>query len=236
MPTPRKKKTLTKPFVMTIAQVATAMLTPGCFSTVTSNPPGPDPLDPTCPATMPAGGSACSDAITCDYGMDECGLPLSASCDGSIWSVNGPVICNPPPPDPECPVDLPALGSTCNWNWQSGFGCSYMVDNGCGMQSISVMCDPNTTTVQYTAPTCGQCSTLTSEGACNSDGACRWLTPGCGMPALPAAGCFPVMDCAADTDCTTPGQTCQDMSYNPCYMQACNACGAQAKVCLTPEP
>jgi len=229
MPATRKKKSLTKPFVISVAQVATAMLAPGCFGTATSNPPGIG-----CPGSLPAPGDACFEANICDFGVDDCGLPLSATCSNGTWQVSGPAVCNPPPPDPECPVDLPAAGAPCNWNWQTGFGCSYMVDNGCGMQSISVMCDPTTTTVQYTAPTCGQCATLTTEGACNTDAACRWLTPGCGMPALPQAGCFAVMDCAADTDCTTAGDTCQDLSYNPCYNKACDACGGQAKVCLPP--
>jgi hypothetical protein len=230
MPSLRKKKPLAKPFVMTVARVTIAMLAPACGTTI-SNPPPPD--DP-CPPTMPASGAVCSVSTTCDYGTDECGLPLTASCVGGTWQVSGPAICNPPPPDPECPTDLPVRGAACNWNWQSGFGCSYVVDIGCGMQSISVMCNSTTVTVEYTAPTCGQCSTLTSESTCNTDAGCRWLTPGCDMPALPMAGCFAVADCTGDMECTTAGDTCQQLSYNPCYNQACNACGAPASVCLPP--
>lgn len=239
MSAPRKKKNLTKPFVITIAHLATAAFAPGCSGgiggggTEITNPP---PSNLTCPETMPANGGACDGIGTCEYGVDACGVAETASCDGASWTVSNPVICNPPPPDPECPTDIPALGGPCNWMWQAGFGCSYTVDNGCGMQNVSVSCNGTTMTAEYTAPTCGQCSTLTTEGACNTDAACRWLTPGCGMPALPAAGCFPIADCAMDSDCTTAGQTCQEMSYNPCYNKACDACGGTAKVCLTPEP
>lgn len=236
MPTPRKKKTLTKPFVITVAHIATVAFVPGCGLGVVDGGENPPPSELVCPETMPTNGDWCEGVETCDYGLDACGIAQTASCSGGSWSTSGQVICNPPPPDPECPTEIPALGGPCNWMWQSGFGCSYTVDNGCGMQSISVMCDPVTTTAQYTAPTCGQCSTLTTEGTCNTDAGCRWLTPGCGMPTLPAAGCFAVTDCATNADCMVAGQTCQETNYNPCYNKACNACGATANVCLTPEP
>jgi len=232
MPSLRKKKPLAKPFVMTIAQVAAAtMLTPGCVGTEITNPP---PSETTCPTAMPTSGSPCVGTVDCDYGLDACGVTQSASCVAGSWQVSGLVVCNPPPPDPECPPDLPAQGAVCNWNWQSGFGCSYMVDIGCGMQSISVMCNGATTTVEYTAPTCGQCATLTTESTCTTDAGCRWLTPGCGTGPLPAAGCFAVANCAGDMDCTTAGNTCQEVSYNPCHNKACDACGASASVCLPP--
>lgn len=231
MPSLRKKKPLAKPFVITIAQVATAMLAPGCMNTVDYNPPA---SEGPCPSAMPASGSACTAAIDCDYGVDVCGVTQTASCVGGKWQYYGSVPCNPPAPDPECPPDLPAQGAACNWFWQSGFGCSYTVDTGCGMQSISVSCNPDTVTVEYAAPTCGQCSTLTTESMCSTDAGCRWLTPGCGMGPLPAAGCFATTDCTGDTDCTTAGNTCQEVSYNPCYNKPCNACGGTASVCLPP--
>lgn len=232
MPSLRKRKSLAKPFVVTLAPLATAMLAPGCFFTSTSNPP---PSDTPCPSSMPVGGDACPAPQECDYGLDDCGFPLTASCVNNVWQSSGPVACNPPPPDPECPPVLPANGSACNWNWQSGFGCTYPIDIGCGPQTVTAMCNGTTITVEYTAPTCGQCVTLTESG-CATDAACRWLTPGCDMPALPMAGCFPVADCTGDMDCTTSGQTCQQVSYDPCHNSTCNACGAQASVCLAPPP
>jgi len=225
----RKKKPLTKPFVVTVAHVATAMLAPGCFLG-TSNPP---PSDTPLPSTMPTLGDACPAPLDCQYGMDECGFPITASCANGAWNISLSS-CNPPPPDPECPPDLPALNSMCNWNWQSGFGCSYSVDIGCGMQTISVFCNPTSIAVEYNAPTCGQCATLTTEAACTTDAACRWLTPGCGMPALPMTGCFSAADCTGDMDCTTAGQTCQPVSYNPCYGKKCDACDAPVSLCLAP--
>ncbi len=224
----RKKKTLAKPFVLTVAQITAAVLTPGCIT----NPP--EVGGGTCPPSMPIAGDVCATGTNCSYGMDACGIPLSASCPDGVWQVQGPVICNPPPPDPMCPTDLPAAGAPCNWDWQTGFGCTYPIDNGCGLQMISVTCNGTTTTVEYSAPSCGQCATLTTEGACSTDSACRWLTPGCSMSPLPMAGCFPAADCVTDTDCTTAGQTCQEFSYNPCYNKNCDACGASAKVCASP--
>ena len=227
----RKKKPLTKPFVVTVAHVATAMLAPGCFGIATSNPP---PSDIPCPSAMPTQGDACEVTQDCEYGVDSCGMPITASCVNGAWEPQPISFCNPPPPDPQCPPDLPALGSVCTWDWQPGFGCSYSVDIGCGLQTISVLCNPTSVMVEYTAPTCGQCATLTTEAACVTDAACRWLTPGCDMPVLPMAGCFPAADCAGDADCTTAGQTCQQVSYNPCYGKKCDACGAPVSVCLAP--
>jgi hypothetical protein len=231
MPSLRKKKTLTKPFVITLAPLATAMLAPGCFSTPTSNPPASDTL---CPPSMPVGGELCPNTLQCDYGLDDCGFPLKATCVNNEWQTSGPSACNPPPPDLNCPPELPALGSPCNWNYASGFGCQYTVDIGCGPQFIEATCNGTTVTVEYLAPSCGQCATLTTESGCTTDAACRWLTPGCDMPAVPMAGCFPVQDCAADMPCATAGQTCQQVSYDPCYNKPCDACGAQASVCLPP--
>lgn len=230
MPSPRKKNRLAKPFVISVTQVAVTMLAPGCVLTEQTNPP-----PAVCPTAMPANGASCLEPMNCSYGTDACGVALSASCANGTWQVTGPVICNPPPPDPMCPMDLPAVGAMCNWNWQAGAGCSYTVDNGCGPQNVSVLCNATSVTVEYASPPlCGQCTALT-EAACGTDSGCRWLTPGCGMNPLAAAGCFPVADCVDDTSCTTAGQTCQELSYNPCYMKACDACGASAKVCA-PAP
>lgn len=228
MPAQRKKKSLAKPFVITFAApFAAALFGPGCMTTV--NPP--EIGQGGCPPSMPIAGNPCVTTVDCSYGVDTCGFPLSATCMNGVWQVESPVPCNPPPPDPQCPADIPAQGGPCNWNWQAGGGCTYPVDNDCGLQMISVMCNGTTMTAEYTAPSCGQCSALT-EAQCATDSGCRWITPGCGMPALPMAGCFPITDCMADTDCTTAGQTCQEVSYDPCYLKACDACSAPAKVCL----
>jgi hypothetical protein len=54
------------------------------------------------------------------------------------------------------------------------------------------------------------------------------------MPSLPNAGCFPVADCTGDMDCSVMGETCQQVSINPCYNKSCDACGMIVGLCLPP--
>jgi hypothetical protein len=236
MPLPRKQKPRRKPFVVTVAQAAaTVALLPGCFSTVTSNPPYVE--DPQCPDQEPTTGAPCSDVIACSYEVDYgCGPQTNtASCDGTTWSVNwGGPSCNPPPPPPTCPTEAPTWGAPCS----EVITCSYEIDQGCGPQPATATCDGASWSispqVSCNPPPPDYCVTYTTEAACGQDASCRWLVPGCGEPPLPQAGCFAAVDCGGDFDCQISGGTCQEVVINPCHNLACDACGMTVSVCVPP--
>ena len=236
MPISRKQKPRRKPFVVTFAQAATTMaLLPGCFSTVTSNPPYVE--EPGCPDQEPAAGAACSGSLSCEF-LDPTGCTKLYFCETGQWQMTSG--CNPPPctpedpcePPPECPVQAPTWGEPC-----SGMvSCSYEIDVGCGPQPATATCDGATWSVQPSIscnpPAPADCPTLPTEEQCSAFPNCRWLVPGCGMPALPQAGCFEATDCL-DASCLA-GETCQEVVINPCHNQLCDACGGLVSVCLPP--
>jgi hypothetical protein len=130
-----------------------------------------------------------------------------------------------------CPELAPAPGGACDPCVNVG-ACNYGIDTTCGMLAVTATCDATSQTWQFEGDTCpADCFAIADEAACGGTSGCRWLTPGCSGTPLPAAGCFPEADCAMDEDCPAE-RTCQTANYNPCYMQACDACGADAQVCL----
>jgi hypothetical protein len=234
---PRKQKPRRKPFVVTVAQAATAVvLLPGCVTTVTSNE-GPPPIEnpppvetPACPDVKPSTNTPCTEPLTCEYNE---GCVEVYWCEEGQWHMTSG--CNPPPVEPPCPSEAPASGTPCS----EVASCDYTVDHGCGPQTDTATCDGAVWTVQWGGPSCNPpppdyCVSYKTEAECGADAACRWLVPGCGMPALPEAGCFSVTDCAGDFDCPISGGTCQEVSINPCHNQPCDACGMTVSVCVAP--
>lgn len=196
---------------------------------VSCNPPPPAE----CPESIPLQNDNCpEEGMSCTY-PDECGGELTATCAGfgdlPQWDVDIAPPCNPP----ACPAELPNQGDACAVPDQL---CSYEVDIGCGPQTMTATCDGGAWLID-SGPTCNPpppspCSGL-NEAECGADATCRWLTPGCSEPPLPGAGCFPLEPCANNLACG-PASTCQEVAYNPCYMQACDACAAFTSVCLSP--
>ncbi len=200
-----------------------------------NTPPGTcNPPAPACPEVAPAPQSACDPAgQTCQY-ADNCGGLTTAYC-GTLeggdptWQVSfdGPP-CNPP----ACPELLPPPGSPCDLNDQI---CEYQVDFGCGPEPTKVTCVNGAWAQTNPGPTCNPpppepCAQYADPAACQADAMCDWLTPGCSEPQLPVAGCHSKTPCATDADCM-PGNSCQELVIDPCWMQACNACGAGVMVC-----
>jgi hypothetical protein len=131
-----------------------------------------------------------------------------------------------------CPAAIPndgdacdpcLTGSTCNY----GGGCGNTTAACNGVWKVDLgECPP--------PPPPDACEQHTTDSACDADASCRWLAPGCGMSPIPAAGCFSATNCAG---ACAPGYACQTVSYNPCYGKKCDACGAEASVCMpAPEP
>ncbi|TKD00298.1 hypothetical protein [Polyangium fumosum] len=232
---PRKQKPRRKPFVVTVAQAATAVvLLPGCITTVTSNPPpteseNPPPVEtPECPATPPDTNTPCTEPLSCEYN-NACVEVYY--CEEGTWHMTSG--CNPPPVDP-CPPEAPASGALCSYVTT----CSYTVDYGCGPQEQTASCDGAVWTTEGIStcnpPPPDDCVSYKNETECAADAGCRWLVPGCGMPALPEAGCFAVTNCTGDFDCPISGGTCQEVSIDPCHNQPCDACSMTVSVCMTP--
>ena len=191
-------------------------MTPPC------NPPFPEP----CPAEAPQLGSSCYEPYqSCLYpNWDECGQDLNVTCNGGVWEADGISSCNPPPP---CPAEVPANGSICDFPVL----CDYTIDSECGLIPATASCDGATWTVDSTIicnpPEPDPCTYLATVGDCAADPSCRWLTPGCGMPALPQAGCFPAQDCTDDS--CPPTKSCQVASTD---CETCQTCDIPVLVCL----
>ncbi len=238
-----KRRALRAPFIVTVTAATSAVafaVMPGCGSTVvvdesegsSGNPSG-------CPAEVPPYQGACAQpGLECTYPNDYC-PPTTVACEGGVWQTLDSATCNPPPP--ECPPEIPAQGSPCP---VIGESCFYPTNDPCSTIEDSAYCgEDGTWSLSFS--TCNPpppevfCSALTTEADCASNGpACRWLVPGCAdatvpPPALAEAGCFPSYDCAADFECAA-GTTCQARVYNPCYNLDCDACGAEAMLCVAP--
>lgn len=206
------------------------------------NPPPP----PACSDEVPASGSSCNvPGVVCTYTSTDpaCPSDLTATCgDDLTWSITSDATCNPPPPPPLCPEELPNQGEPCDGSEPV---CTYPVDTPCGPMDVQAACEDGVWRVPVVqSPTCNPpppdlCYTLATEGECAALGSfCRWLVPGCADPAsgpaqLSQAGCFPSFDCAVSEQCPV-GTSCQEAIYNPCYNLACDACGAVAKLCTAP--
>ena len=192
---------------------------------------GGDCPDP-CPIDRPAEGSACTEeGLECGYFVDEepCGQPAhdeTVKCLGGAWTTLGPR-CEPPP---ECPEALPTAGGDCT-GWADAFGCNYTVESSCGDLPAFAYCDTGTWTWSVElSETCGACDALSDAASCSAAPGCRWLVPGCGEPPLPSEGCFAAEDCVAGG--CDEGETCTLVVINPCWNSPCDACGADANVCL----
>lgn len=200
----------------------------------TCNPPPPGE----CPEELPFELDNCSEPMSCDY-QDECGQDIQATCDGSEWSVSEPMeSCNPPAP---CPQDLPAMGSLCEEEFGPPEGCSWEAETSCGPATVTGECSPDEDGSGYvwelTAPPCTPevpaCSQYENAGLCDADTTCRWLVPGCSEEPKPegfATGCYPIDNCTAES-CGEDSE-CTSVSYNPCWNELCDACGADARICL----
>lgn len=243
----KSRKTPTSPFVRTIATVGLSLsFAPACGNALldsdddgmTTNPPFPPPTEPSCPEEQPAAGSACSGDLSCAYPgwQDDCGNQETtvATCEAGAWTIidPGPSNCNPPAPS--CPDEPPEPGSACSEDVNYGpYDCSYTVDIGCGEQDANYTCSGDSwseSVATCNPPPPDFCPDIATPAECDANPDCQWLVPGCGVPALPAAGCFSAFECAADT--CDPGLTCQTAVVDPCWDQTCEACGLEVQVCL----
>ena len=190
----------------------------------------PDP----CPTDRPWDGDAC-DALgaQCSYDepMYDCGgmeETVTLECTAQGWATIG-YRCMP---EPICPAELPLDGTDCS-GWYDAYYCDFLVETGCGSRDAFAACvsDENGNMlwdVSVYEP-CDSCADNTDPNSCGANPDCRWLEPGCGEPAA-TAGCYPAEDCVEGS--CGDGQACTTVTYDPCWNAACDACGAEALVCL----
>jgi hypothetical protein len=131
-----------------------------------------------------------------------------------------------------CPASLPAEGDPCD-PCVGAQSCGY--PSTCG-QNNTAICQPEGAWHLFAFGDCppppppDYCTNNADQSTCETDPACRWLTPGCGETPLLSAGCFTNSDCAPGS--CDPSQTCQTFSYDPCFGKGCDACGAPASLCI----
>lgn len=208
------------------------------------NPPPPGE----CPLATPTYGAPCDEVgLSCTFGEDPCGTPITGTCSTDGWQIDEVFSCNPPPA--ACPAELPAIGTLCEPDPESGFYpeyCGYDAETPCGIEPVIASClyDQLSGDMVWqfeSAPTCEvppeQCQTYGSSSTCDADPGCSWRVPGCSAstnaPSLTEAGCFPAADCSVD-GCGSWG-TCTLVTHDPCWNALCDACGAEANVCIPNE-
>jgi hypothetical protein len=120
-----------------------------------------------------------------------------------------------------CPTCVCNSGPTCPAIKCKACTFGYLKDaNGC--QTCTCATDPSL-----------PCNQLFDLHLCEGSSKCRWLEPGCGTPALAAAGCYDqtAVGCTASTDCAD-NRSCMERVINPCANTDCNACGSRVNICL----
>jgi hypothetical protein len=223
-----KKRSLKASFVITFAGSAAALAAPACSSDYSSNPP-----EVSCPEVEPHSGAPCSDPGFACASTDPCGSEVTFTCSADgVWTADYTVSCNPPPPL-ECPPTKPINGDpscfgegTCHY---TECGLPFTATCSAGVWEVygqdDGLCNPP-------AP----CDFYGTAENCGMAGYCRWLTPGCGdpegIPALPAAGCYPLEPCVDGMGCPAGG-TCKQVMVTPsCVDEGCDACGVATSTCL----
>jgi hypothetical protein len=167
----------------------------------------------------------------CGESPGPCALGFFNTCGPDhLWhsSSGGDTCCSL---DGPCPASEPADGSPCDpcsgppsCNYPGTCGGDVAICGSEGQWHIGIgECPP--------PPPPDYCTSNNTQSACETDPECRWLTPGCG-PETPlwSAGCFTKTDCAPDS--CDPSQICQTFSYDPCFEKGCDACGADAHICV----
>ena len=144
-------------------------------------------------------------------------------------SSNGEDCC---PHSAACPASLPAEGDPCD-PCVGAPSCGY--PSTCG-QNNTAICQPEGVWHLFVFGDCppppppDYCTSNSTQSACETDPACRWLTPGCGETPIWGPGCFTKIDCGPGT--CDQSQICQTFSYDPCLGKGCDACGAPASLCI----
>jgi hypothetical protein len=167
---------------------------PNACATADCGPTPTEPVTVVCPAAgvPPAGGTATGAAAAPAAGTAS---DVAATTPGATA-----LVAPPPPPAYAC-----ERGSDGKCGWQKG-GCRI-----CSAVTCKLYCEAGWKTGTDGCPICAcnppppvpVCGTYSTYNACVADALCTWLQPGCGQPALAAAGCYAKsnLGCASDLAC-----------------------------------
>lgn len=188
--------------------------------------------EPLCPDYKPSDGTSCQVVgQVCNYQEDiPCGETeqVSVHCTDNGWIAT----YNYCQPEPECPDDLPVAGTDCA-GWDFAYSCQYLLQTACGEEMVFLACtgteQGQTWTIQ-SGSTCAICKDHDTDAECALAPECQWLTPGCGDEPT-QTGCYPKVGCDV-AGCPTDDSICVETTYDPCYGQPCEACGASFFACL----
>lgn len=187
--------------------------------------------EPACPATKPADGESCQLAgQVCSYEEEvPCGPveQVDSHCIDGGWVT----VYNYCQPEPECPDDLPVAGTDCS-GWDYAYSCQYFLQTSCGEEVVFLSCAAGEAGMVWnldSGSTCAVCNDHATEAECGATSECQWLTPGCGDQPT-QMGCYPKVGC--DLAGCDDDSACVETTYDPCYGQACDACGASYFACL----
>jgi hypothetical protein len=236
---PRK---LASPFLTTVAAAAAAMTlgAGGCTTDIRfadSCDFGEDGCDAPCPEAFPSAGDSCVQLGQSCHSYSDCSDTTATCGDDGAWSVEvQQSSCNPPPPVPVCPAELPEDGGYCEQDWSgSEYVCDGYLDPFCGLP-VSATCTFegiwSVTQIDCNPPPPIDCRQLANDADCVQFAECRWLEPGCGGGVDLQTGCYPTDPCTADS--CLGGETCSEVIYHPCPDGKCNACGAMTNICIAP--
>ncbi|MEZ4295636.1 MAG: hypothetical protein R3B70_11720 [Polyangiaceae bacterium] len=144
---------------------STASCEGGQWAVTPAAPCNPPILE--CPDLVPATGEACVGIGTCEY-SDECGLPITATCDGASWAVQYEGTCNPPPP------------------------CEFLGEEGCGLDPTCVWHEPGCGDSEIPALPAAGCFSVTP---CSTDADCP---AGTCQQVMVAPSCLPECDACGE--------------------------------------
>lgn len=174
-------------------------------------------------AALGCGGKVVFD----DERSDDPPPPVTDPGRGPSPGDGGSTGCADPPCNRDrCPPTLPTDGDECD---VYQLDCLYPIT--CG--DASALCDGFVWHVSL--PICPQpntCLDVPTEQECNQTGGCEWLVPGCGEPALPAAGCQSTSECTEE-DCPFDW-SCELVIVHPCTIDPCGMCYAERLACVPP--
>jgi hypothetical protein len=196
---------------------------------------------PCCPfgrALDPDGCESCTCAQAPGCSSDECSTPppVIPLCDGNPV---GAYVCEREAggacafkavcPGDSCPTEqcgAKYICAACVPPGRETFLCERGLDHKCGWRLSCMGLE-------------GPCGMIRDRSACEGDGRCRWLEPGCAGADPVTAGCYDRADlgCARGSDCSKR-RICVQRAINPCLSSpspdagACAACATPLTICL----
>jgi hypothetical protein len=167
-------------------------------------------------------------------------VPIGGECDPSLDDLEcswGTETC--------CGQTNPSTVCTCgsgNWACLATDACFIQSCEGrtCEEQSDCQGGGVLTSCIDGVCVQADNCTSITDASACDEAGACQWqeesACPTTEEPSPIVAGCFPLQDCLADSDCPTDHRCLRDIEVLPQCARGegavCEACSSLRNLCV----